>query len=265
VATAIVTGAGRGIGRAAALALGAGGFDVALVARSEQELVETGALIEQAGGRAIVAPADVTIPASVRAAVELIESAAPDIGVLVNNAGSLRAVGPLWEVEQEDWQADLRSSIDGAFTLCCEVVPRLLARGEGRIVNVVSYAGTRPSPYQVAYGVAKAGLINLTESLDASVRPHGICVFAVAPGFTDTELTRGLMESEAGKRWLPDAGSGQVVEAERSGRLIAALASGEADELHGLVVHALDDVDALLERVGEIRRDELYVPRLRRL
>ena len=265
VAVAIVTGAGRGIGRATALSLARCGHSVALIARSIDELEETRTLVLQAGGRAVAAPADVTDIEAVTRAVSALVGQGDEIAVLVNNAGSLRAVGPLWETDPDDWWDDVRTSLGGAVNLCRTVLPGMIAHGSGRIVNVVSYAGTRPAPYQTAYGCAKAALVNLTESLAESLAPHGLQAFAAAPGFTDTTMTRELVESEAGRRWLPDAGRGKVVELERSASLITALATGGADALSGRLVHALDEVEELLPRIEEIRREDLYVPRVRRL
>ena len=185
--------------------------------------------------------------------------------MLVNNAGTLRAIGPLWEVEPDDWWLDVQTSLGGTYNVSRAVVPGMIERRAGRIVNVTSYAAVRPSPYQTGYAAAKAGVASLTEALAASLAQYGITAFSVAPGFTRTELTRQLTESDAGRRWLPDVGRGRVVDAERSARLIAALAVGAADDLSGRFLHALDDVDTLLARIDEVRSAELYAPRLRRL
>jgi len=265
VAVAVVTGASRGIGRATALALAQKGFTVAVIARAPDELEETRELVARQGGAAVAVAGDVTDPRVVREAVIEIEKRGGPIAALVNNAGTLLAIGPLWEVRPEDWWTDVRTSLGGAFTCCREIVPGMVARGEGRIVNLVSYAAVRPAPYQAGYAAAKAGVVSLTEALAASLEPHGVKAFAVAPGFTRTEMTRSLLESDAGRRWLPEAGRGGEVAAEQTARLIARLASGAADELTGRVLHTLDDLDDLLVRIEEIRRGDLYVPRLRRL
>jgi NAD(P)-dependent dehydrogenase (short-subunit alcohol dehydrogenase family) len=265
VSVAVVTGASRGIGRATALALGEAGFAVGLVARTAATLEQTQGLVEQRGSRAASVVADVTDAGVVHEAVATIEERLGPITVLVNNAGSLRAIGPLWDVDPEDWWSDVQTSLGGAFNFCRAVVPRMIERREGRIVNVTSYAAVRPAPYQTGYGCAKAGVASLTEGLAASLEEHGLKAFSVAPGFTPTEMTRHLMDSEAGRRWLPEVGKGRIVEAERSARLIALLATGGADELNGRFLHALDDVEALLASIEEIRREDLYAPRLRRL
>jgi NAD(P)-dependent dehydrogenase (short-subunit alcohol dehydrogenase family) len=262
---AVVTGASRGIGRATALALADAGCAVAAVARTPAGVEGTRELIESRGGRCVGVVADVTDTSAAHDVAAQIEEQVGPITVLVNNAGSLLAIGPVWDVSPEDWWADIRSSLGGAFVWCQEVVPLMMARGEGRIVNVTSYAACRPAPFQVAYACAKAALISLTEALAASLDESGLKAFAVAPGFTDTEMTRHLRESVEGKTWLPNVGAGRVSDAEDTAALIALLASGAADALNGRVLHTLDDVRDLLSRIDEIRRDDLYVPRLRRL
>ena len=224
------------------------GFAVGLVARTEADLEETRRLVLERGATAVSAAADVTDARALHHAVIAIEQQAGDrITVLVNNAGSLRAIGPLWEVDPEDWWLDVRTSLGGAFVCCREVVPRMIRLGEGRIVNLTSYVAVRPTPYQTGYAAGKAGIVSLTEALAASLEGSGVKAFSVAPGFT------------------PDVGKGRSVEAESSARLIAWLASGAGDELNGRLIHPLDDPQELLRRIDEIRRDELYAPRLRRL
>lgn len=262
---ALVTGASRGIGRATAIALGRDGFTVTLVARSAPGLEETRLLVEESGGAALTVVADVTDAAAMTDAVETVESEVGPINLLLNNAGSLRAIGPLWETSPSDWWSDVTTSLAGTYNLCHEVVPLMLARGEGRIVNLTSYAGTRPAPYQSAYGAGKAAVNSLTESLAAEVGAGGINVFGIAAGFTHTDMTHHLTTSPEGRRWLPEAGSGRVVAPEDTAQLIAFLAGGGGDELSGRLLHTLDEVDALLAAVDEIRRDDLYVPRVRRL
>lgn len=265
MSVALVTGGSRGIGRATALALAAEGFIVAVLARTRAGLEETRELVEQRGGKAVAIVADVTDAGAVHDAVAEIEERAGPITALVNNAGSLLAVGPLWEVPPEDWWTDVRTSLGGAFSCCRELAPRMIARGEGRIVNITSAAAVRPAPYETGYAAAKAGVGSLTEALAASLQVHGVKAFAVAPGFTRTAMTRQLVESEPGRKWLPDAGKAQILDPERTARLIAALAGGAADELSGRFLHTLDDVETLLARIGDIRSEDLYVPRIRRL
>jgi 3-oxoacyl-[acyl-carrier protein] reductase len=262
---ALVTGASRGIGRATALALAGNGFDLGLLARSADALGETQRLAQQAGATAATTVADVTDPDAVAQAVRTIEQHAGAIGVLVNNAGSLRAIGPLWDVDAGDWWADVLTSVGGAFNLCRAVLPGMIERRSGRIVNLTSYAAVRPAPYQSGYGSGKAALASMSESLAAEVGEHGISVFSVAAGFTQTAMTEHLTSSEAGRRWLPAAGTGRTVDAEQTARLIAFLAGGAADALSGRFLHTLDEVEVLLASLDEIELGELYAPRIRRL
>jgi 3-oxoacyl-[acyl-carrier protein] reductase len=262
---ALVTGASRGIGRATALALAEDGFRVALLARSAAGLRETRELVEKRGGTALDLVADVTNAEAVGEAVSAAEERLGPVGVVVNNAASLRALGPLWEVRPDDWWADVTTSLDGAYNLCRAVVPGMIARGRGRIVNVTSYAALRPAPYQTGYACGKAALAALTEALAESLADQGIAVFSVAPGFTATEMTRQLTESAAGRRWFPDEGQREPLDAASTAELIVRLAGGSADALSGRLLHTLDDLDVLLARIDEIRRDDLYAPRLRRL
>ena len=252
---ALITGASRGIGRATALALAEDGFRVALVARSAAGLGETRELVEERGGTALDLVADVTDAEAVGEAVSTAAERLGTVGVLVNNAGSLRARGPLWEVRPDDWWADVMTSLGGAYNLCRAVVPGMIERGQGRIVNVTSYAALRPAPYQTGYACAKAALAALTEALAASLGEHGVVAF------TATELTRGLAESS----WFPGQGDREPLDAAATAKLIVRLASGSADALSGRLLHTLDDLDVLLAQIDEIRRDDLYAPRLRRL
>ncbi len=262
---ALVTGAGRGIGRATAIALAEAGFAVGLVGRTRQDLEQTAALIDERGADQRVAVADVTDRQSVHRAVSDIETHLSSVDVLVNNAGSMSAIGPIWEVDPDDWWTDVQTSLLGAFVCCRALVPGMIERRRGRIVNLTSYVAVRPSPYLSGYAAAKAGLASLTEALAASLEPHGVCAFAVAPGFTDTELTRAARQSNAGAQWLPGFGEGRVVGADRSAALITWLAEGFGDALNGRFLHTLDDVESIVERIDEVRQKELYAPRIRRL
>ncbi len=262
---AMVTGAGGGIGQTTANALAQAGFDVGLVGRTRNALEQTERQLIEWNVKTCVAVADVTDPDAVRAAVVEIEAHLGGIDVLVNNAGTLRGIGPVWEVSPDDWWTDVHTSLGGVFTCCREVVPGMIARGRGRIVNLTSYVAVRPSPYQSGYAAGKAGVASLTEALAASLEPHGVYAFSVAPGFTDTEMTRLARQSEAALRWLPEWGKGRVVDADKSASLIAWLAGGSGDVLSGRFLHALDDVDYLVAEMEYIRACDLYAPRIRRL
>ena len=262
---ALVTGGSKGVGRAVALGLGAAGFAVAILARSPEALQETHALLVGNGVPSAACVADVRDPDAVASAVAAVDNELGSITTVVNNAGTSLAVGPLWEVNPRDWWTDVETNLGGAFNVCRSVIPGMIARREGRILNVSSYAGLRPAPYQNGYGSAKAGLESLTESLASSLQLYGIRVFTVTPGFVQTSLTRRLIESPEGRRWLPELEVRDSLDLDLFVRLTVTIALGGADVLNGRFLHALDDISELVRRFGEIESEELYVPRLRRL
>jgi len=258
--TAIVTGGSRGVGLAIGRALVEAGARVALMARSEEELGRAAAEL----GGAVAIAVDVCDPTSVEAAFGRAERELGPADLLVNNAGTHAAIGPLWEVDPSDWWLDVETSLRGASLCSRAVLPGMLERGRGRIVNVSSYAAIRPSPYQSAYAAAKAALISVTESLAASTAERGVAVFAISPGFVRTAMTDHLRQSEEGRRWLPNVGSGGEVDAAQAGRLVVFLASGAADGLSGRFVHVLDDAEDLARRADEVVAEDLYVMRLQK-
>jgi NAD(P)-dependent dehydrogenase (short-subunit alcohol dehydrogenase family) len=263
--TAVVTGAGRGIGRAIAVALADAGFSVAALARSADEVEQTAGEAARRGAPALGIACDVRDAAATASAIECAETELGPVTALVNNAGTGRAVGPLWEADEEEWWGDVETTLRGAFNTCRAVIPGMLAGRAGRIVNVSSYVAVRPAPYQTGYAAGKAALLSLTESLAASLAPHGIAVFAFTPGYVETAMTRHMKDSPEGRRWLPEVGTGRVLTAEQGAGMVAELLSGRADALGGRFLHALDDLDELLRRGEEIERLDCYVPRLRRL
>ena len=262
---ALVTGGSEGVGRAVALGLGAAGFAVAILARSAEALRETRALLEGNGVPSADCVADVRDSDAVASAVAAVESKLGPILTVVNNAGTSLAIGPLWEADAGAWWTDVETSLGGAFNVCRSVIPGMIARRQGRILNVSSYAGLRAAPYQSGYGCAKAGLANLTESLAASLLPYGIRAFTVTPGFVRTSLTTQLTESPEGRLWLSELQTRDSLDPDLFVRLTVTVALGGADILNGRFLHALDDISELVSRFGDIESEELYVPRLRRL
>ena len=258
---AFLTGASRGVGQEFARALAVEGYDVGLLARSD--LSETAGLVEAQGRKALADRADVTEPSAVAEALRRVEAALGPIDLLVNNAGTDRALGPLWELDPDEWWADVDVHLRGTFLVCHAAIPGLLARGSGRIVNVASNAALRPSPYNSAYGAAKAAILSLTESLAASLEGTGVSVFALSPGYVKTAMTERLLELQAEKGWFPHLEGRDTLDPSLASRLLVLLASGRADRLSGRFFHALDDLDEILERADEVVADDLYVPRLR--
>src|SRR5712691_9553667 len=160
---AIVTGGGRGIGRAMAHALTTAGAAVVVTARSAEQLATTVAAIHAQGGQAVAVPADVTDARAVQHLVAETERQFGPVDLLVNNAESSSAFGPLWEVDPEDWWHDVTVNLRGTLLCTHAILPVLLARRRGRIINVASISGistgpgTTPSPHQSSYSSSKAG------------------------------------------------------------------------------------------------------------
>ncbi len=266
---AVVTGGGRGIGRAVAQALAAAGAAVAVVSRSEGELVETVGLIQHAGGRAAAFPADVTSLDAVRAVMQAAERALGPIDLLVNSAGAIKPFGPIWENDPAEWWRTMEVNVRGPLVCTQLVLPGMVARRRGRIVSVTSGAGTVSTPYYTSYVTSKAALIRLTECIALETKPYGIAVFAVAPGTVRTKMTEYSLGSHEGQTWLPwfrrIFDEHIDVPPERAAELILNLASGRADALSGRTVSIYDDLEMLIASAGRIEEQNLYSLKLDRL
>lgn len=270
---ALVTGAGRGLGRAMARHLARAGAAVALGARSREELELTRAEIaaEVDGARLLVIAFDVADAGEVARAVAAVEDALGAITLLVNNAGHGGAPGPVWQVEPDLWWRTFEVNLLGTFLCTREVVARMVARaGEGRagrVVNVSSRAGNAPVAHASAYATSKAALTRLTEIVAAEAAPHGVRAFAVEPGQVRTAMTEALMEGEAGRTWLPwyreTFDAGRDAPPDDAAALVVRLARGDADALSGRFVSRADDLDALVADAEAVARDERRVLRLR--
>jgi NAD(P)-dependent dehydrogenase (short-subunit alcohol dehydrogenase family) len=183
----IVTGASRGIGRATALAMAAAGARVVAAARSADQLRTLAEEIESRTGRpALVSVTDVAVEADVARMVAQAEEAFGRVDVLVNNAGFNARKCRIWELEPAEWDAMFAVNLRGAFLCCRAVLPGMIARQSGQIINIVSTASQIGLEGMGAYGATKWGLLGLTKSLIKEARPHHIRVTAFSPGGTDT-------------------------------------------------------------------------------
>lgn len=258
---ALVTGGGRGIGRAIAEALAAAGAAVAVGARSADALAETVGRIESAGGRALAVTVDVTEVVDVTSAVEEVERHLGPIDLLVNNAGAGTASGPLWEGDPEAWWRDVTVNLRGPFLCARAVLPGMIARGRGRIVNVASRAGVGPYPFASAYGVGKTALIRLTETLALELRGKGLSVFAIHPGVVRTAMVDATLDDPwVGPRFRQLLEQGADVPPERAAALVVALARGQGDRLTGRYITVDDDLAQLTRAVQA--NDALHTLRL---
>jgi NAD(P)-dependent dehydrogenase (short-subunit alcohol dehydrogenase family) len=234
---AIVTGGWRGIGRAIAVRLAQVGCSVAVVARSEVQLAETVSQIKGFGSRAIPVAADVSDPGAVERMVAEIEKSLGSVDLLVNNAGLAGPIGPTWEVDLDDWWRCLEVNLRGPMLCSRAVLPAMIARGAGRIINVSSGAALFAIPYVSAYVTSKTALIRFTEILALETATHRIKVFAIEPGTVRTSMAEYVMGSEEGRQWMPWFGEifqrGEDVPPDQAAALVALLALGRADALSG--------------------------------
>ena len=204
---AIVTGAGRGIGRAIALELARRGAKVVCAARSIDQLLETEQLILKEGGTVACVAADVTIEADVENLAAQAIAKFGRIDILVNNAGSFRAVGACWEVDPETWWGDFAVNVRGAFLCCHAVIPRMIEQGEGIVINMAGGGVDRPFVGASGYGSSKTGLMRFTDTLAFELQQAGhpgIQVYAYDPGFVRSAMTEHVPETSGGQKWIPD-------------------------------------------------------------
>lgn len=192
--TALVTGAGRGIGRAISLVLARAGATVVLVSRTRDQLEKTAAEIASLGGRALAIPGDVTLVGDVEGAVRGALDQTGRLDIVVNNAGVF-----IWKalanLEEAEWDRILATNLKSAYLVTHAALPALIRSGHGRIVNVSSIHGTVGDANVVAHCAAKFGLVGLTKALARELREVGISVNALCPGSTDNR-SRDLVAPE---------------------------------------------------------------------
>jgi NAD(P)-dependent dehydrogenase (short-subunit alcohol dehydrogenase family) len=271
---ALVTGGGRGIGRGIAEAFAAEGAAVAVLARSTDQLAETVAGIEQAGGRGLAVTGDVRGRRDVEQAVAETERQLGPITVLVNNAGITGPFAPIWAADPDEWWRTQEVHLHGTFLCTRTVLPGMMARGEGRIITIASRAAEQGRPNTSAYGIAKAAQLRFTESLAAEVGSQGIRAFVLHPGFVDTQFADEPQEREDAQRWAPEFVA-RLKELKRNPAignpitqvmsLCVFLASGRGDGLSGRYLSVDDDAEELARNAETIQQEDLYTLRLRRL
>lgn len=262
---ACVTGASRGLGREVAIELAKRGADVAVIARTGARLNETAELVTASGRRAMPITADVRDERAIATAISAVTAELGDIDVLVNNAGSLSCIGPLWQADPSVWWHDVEVSLLGTFHLCRAVLPSMVDRGSGRVVNLAGGGAFSPLPNLSGYACGKAAILRLTDTLAQEVGGSGPCVFSVSPGPLATEMGAYLRESDGGRRWLPALQAVEMGEPHRVAELIARLAAGEADELTGRCISIDDDLANLVAHSARIREQDRYTLRFARL
>ena len=245
---ALVTGGGRGIGRAAALELARRGARVAVAARSKPELDAVAVEIQQAGGKAVAISVDLADREAIQRLVQEVSATLGPIAVLVNNAAAVGPFGLSWELDAHEWERSLRINLVAPFQLSHAVLPSMLKQGWGRIINVSSGAARNPLERAGPYSVSKAGLDMLTRQLGLELEGSGVAAICVYPGVVDTVMQTAIREQPAAvvgervaERFQGFYASGQLLDAGQPGRLIAALADTTGADFNGQIVDVYSD------------------------
>ena len=255
---ALVTGGGRGIGRSIAEALVAEGYAVALLGRDPANLSAAAQSLGSEQAEVLALPCDVTESADVRAALAAVENKLGPVSLLVNNAG-IGDGGLIWKMEVEAWWRVQEVNLKGPLLTSHAVLPAMVARGSGRIINVGSFAANSTGKGGSAYSTSKAALQRLTEGIAADVAGSGVAAFCVSPGFVWTDMGR---EYDAVLRAQDPAFQGMddkwVYPPEAVASLCMRLASGEADALSGCFIHVRDNLDEMIANSAGIGEQQWH-------
>ncbi len=237
---AVVTGGGRGLGRATALLLAEQGAHVVIMARSSREITAVAEEITARGRQSLPLTVDISSWPSVSSAVDRVIATFGRVDILINNAGIIDPIAPVHRVDPERWSYNIDVNLKGAFYLVRSIVPHMLATGQGVIVNVGSGAAHRVITAWSAYCAAKAGLYHFTNVLATELMGTGIRVNSVRPGVVDTRMQehiRAASEADFGAenldhfRRLKD--EGRLLPPEYPARLIVWLCTDAAADVHG--------------------------------
>ncbi|RLB20553.1 MAG: SDR family NAD(P)-dependent oxidoreductase [Deltaproteobacteria bacterium] len=239
---AIISGAGKGLGRASAIAMAKEGAKVVLLARTRSDLENVAHEIQANGGKGLPVPTDISSLKEVRGAVRKTLEAFDSIDIIMNNAAVSGPIGPMHGATSEEWVQALQVNLVGVFLLAREALPEMISKKHGKIINVTSGLGQMVMPGLGAYSVAKAGVIHLTRIMAEELRPYNIQVNGLDPGVMDTPLQTWIREQ--GVQLLPRDISRQFVELKEKGllkapekvaKLAVFLASSASDHLTGHV------------------------------
>ena len=241
--SAIVTGGGQGIGKAIALKLAREGADVLVSGRHRETLENTAREIEKFGRRAVVAVTDVSQESQVSAMVDAALQAFGRIDILVNNAGVSGPTAPITNVSRDEWDQVLAVNLTGAFLCARAVVPHMIERRSGKIVNISSIAGKLAYALRSPYAASKWGMIGLSRTLAQELGPHNIQVNAICPGPTAGERMRGVItgrarelgqsEAEVERLYVEGTALKRMVDPDHVAAMVVLLVSNEGSSITG--------------------------------
>lgn len=267
--TAIVTGSGRGIGRAIAIEFARQGANVVCSARREEEVAETVALIEAAGGVGLAVASDVTKRDQVENLVSKTLERFGRIDVLFNNAAAFRALGAVWEVDPEVWFSDVTTNLLGVMLVSRAVLPHMIERNEGIIINMNGGGSWAPLPGGSGYGCSKAAVLRFTDTLAGELERegHDVLCLSIGPGFVHTETTERQRTDPLGVKWIPSSkealDAGDTRPPEDCAKSSVWMLKVACAAMNGRVFQTGMDFDEIAARAGEIREKDLYTLRLR--
>jgi NAD(P)-dependent dehydrogenase (short-subunit alcohol dehydrogenase family) len=230
--------------------------------------------IERMGGVAVAAAADVTDDTATSHAIETLRSALGTIDVLVNNAGINGPIAAFGDADPDAWWRAIEVNLGGTVRCTRLVLPGMLERRRGRIINITSTAGTYRWPALSAYSVSKCAVVKFTENLGVQLRHSGVSIFSLHPGMLEIGMGQTVMNGEARpgsavvgvRAWkLAQKAAGRVTLPDRAAEYVVTLASGRADALSGRHVSVDDDLDTLLRHAEDIKRQDLHTLRVRTL
>ncbi len=233
--TALITGAGSGIGRAIALRFAAEGARIVVAERNEANGSETANLIQAQGGEAMAITTDVSHSAAVTQLFQTVDAQGWGTDILVNNAGQGGTLTPIHQLTDEAWQAMLATHLNGTFYCSREAINRMLPNKNGAIINIASVAGLAGMPMGVSYSAAKAGIIGFTKAAGKEVARFGIRINAIAPGWVETPILDHLPDTlrDAMTSMVP---LGRIGQPEEIAALALFLASEESSYVIGQVI-----------------------------
>ena len=265
--SAVITGAGRGIGQRVAVRLAQLKVKTALVARTQSQLLKTSELVLNSGGTPLTIVADLSLPDSVDTIVKRVTAEFGDPSILVNAAGMFGPIGTLWRTDPDEWIRTQMVNMVSVYLLCRGFIGAMLAKGWGRVINVTSAAALHePGPINSAYGTSKAALNQFTRHLAAEIAGSGVTANVIHPGDVKTDMWATIrtavesLGSEAERyrewvRWVDDTGGDDP---EKASDLIVALLDEKSASINGRFLWIKDGLQAPIPSWGDFSPNEVW-------